>query len=380
MQKYVLPKIKDAGDLRGKRVLVRASLNVPVEGGEVRNTFRLTRGLGTINYLVSKGAKVILMGHIGRDPVETLLPVYRFFLQSLDITFTYEVLGSETKECISNMKNGQVVLLENLRRDPREKANDEDFAKELASLADVYVNDAFSASHREHASIVGVPRYLPSFVGLNFVHECEELNKATKPETPALFMLGGAKFDTKLPLVERFLSVYDHVFVGGALAHDFFKAKGYEIGKSIVSTIDISDSILLHHPKILLPVDVIVADEEGSRVTTPDDVEEGEMILDAGPKTIALLESYIENAKMILWNGPLGNYEVDFEEGTEAVARAVAASAAYSVVGGGDTIAAIESLDLQDKFGFLSTAGGAMLVFLEKGTLPGIEALQATLE
>lgn len=377
MQTNKLPQLSSITDLSGKRVLVRASLNVPVEDGVVVDPFRIMRGLPTIKFLSSKGAQVILMGHIGRDPEETMLPVYREFLKHIPLTFTYDLLGAETIECIGNMKDGEVILLENLRRDPGEKENDPAFVKALASLADIYVNDAFSVSHREHASIVGVSKLLPSYAGLNFMHEYVELMKASAPVSPSLFMLGGAKFDTKMPLVEQFLNIYDHIFIGGALANDFFKARGYEVGKSLVSDVDLSGSPLLTHPKLLLPVDVIVADEEGSRETTPDDVEPGETILDAGPKTVAMLKPLIAEAETILWNGPLGNYEAEFFEGTQDVARLVAAALAHSVIGGGDTVAAIGALNLQDRFSFLSTAGGAMLDFLEDGSLPGIDALVA---
>lgn len=376
MATYSLPQLKDAGDLKGVRVLVRASLNVPIDDDdEVINQFRLTRGLTTIKYLVAQQAKVIVVGHIGRDSDETLLPVYRNLLRHLDVSFTYDVTGEETQSCIAGMEDGQVVLLENLRQDSREIANDAAFARELADLADIYVNDAFSVSHREHASIVGVPQYLPAYAGINFVHEYEELTKAMQPSSPSLFILGGAKFDTKLPLIEAYLKIYDHVFVGGALANDLFKAQGHEVGESLISDADLSDGYLLRQQNLLLPPDVVVVGLDGAYITTPDDVALNESILDAGPKTVEMLDGYIKDAKTILWNGPLGNYEVGCDEATLGVARSVANADAYSVIGGGDTVAAIEALDLQDKFSFLSTAGGAMLTFLETGTLAGVEAL-----
>lgn len=377
MTKHELPQLKDVGDLRGKRVLLRAALDVPIEDGAVTNTFRLNSVMSTINFLVHQGAKVILMGHIGRDPEETLLPVYRHFLKMFDITFTYDIAGEETKECIEKMKDGQVVLLENLRQDPGERANDAEFAKALADLGDIYVTNAFSVAHRAHASIVGVPKHLPSYAGLNFTHEYEELSKAMRPLTPSLFMLGGAKFDTKLPLVEKYVELYDHVFVGGALANDFFKAMGFEVGASLVSEVDLSDSPLLNNKKILLPIDVIVQKGDEAYVTSPDDVAPAEIILDAGPETVAMLAPFIEEAKTILWNGPLGNYEGGYDEATLDVARKVAAGSAYSIIGGGDTVTALEDLDLQDRVSFISTAGGAMLAFLSAGTLPGIDALMS---
>lgn len=376
MSEYKLPKITDVKELSGKRVLLRSELNVPIENGEILNQFRLMRGLATINYLLSQNAKVILAGHIGREKKETLKPVFEVLSQNLDVRFTNDIAGADTKICVDEMKSGQVVMLENLRSDPRETKNDPEFARELASLADLYVNDAFSVSHREHASMVGIPKSLPSYVGLNFAHEYEELRKAMKPHHPSLFLLGGAKFATKMPLVSKYLEIYDRVFVGGALANDFFKALGFEVGTSLVSDIDLTNNPLLQDKKILLPVDVTVMGKEGVRTTGPKNVHKDEKILDAGPETISMLAPYIQEAQMVLWNGPFGDYEHGFNKATEDCARLIADAPGYSVVGGGDTIASIEALNTQEKYNFLSTAGGAMLAFLEHGTLPAIEALK----
>jgi phosphoglycerate kinase len=376
MSAHKLPSVTDIKGLKGKRVLLRLDLDVPVKDGEVVNQFRLMRGLATVNYLIREGAQVIIMGHIGREKSATLLPVLNVLSQSLDICFTHDVAGADTKNCIDEKKQGQVIMLENLRRDPGEVKNDPEFARQLASLADIYVNEAFATSHRAHASFVGVPKLLPSYVGLNFLHEYEELQKTMKPKSPSLFILGGAKFSTKMPLVSKYLDIYDHVFVGGALSNDFFKAMGYEIGKSLASDVDLTGDPLLTNKKILLPIDVTVRGEEGIRATTPDDVKPEENILDVGPKTMEMLKPYIEKAKVILWNGPLGDYEHGFSKSTEACALLIAEAAGYSVIGGGDTGAAIELLNKQDKYSFLSTAGGAMLTFLEVGTLPAIEALK----
>ena len=374
MSRHTLPQLKDVKDLAGKKVFLRASLDVPVEEGEVRDQFRIMRVLATVNYLVDKKAKVILAGHIGRDPELSLEPVAKAMNKYVPISFVSDIIGDSAKKAIEAMKNGEVIMLENLRQNPREKANDPSFAKNLADLAAIYVNSAFSVAHRAHASMVGVPSLLPAYAGLNFVHEYEELSKALKPKSPSLFLLGGAKFDTKMPLVEKFLKLYDHVFVGGALANDFFKAKGFEVGQSLVS-VDLIGNPILENKKILLPVDVTVMSDNGVRVTTPDDVKPEEKILDAGPKTIEMLAPLINEAKMVLWNGPFGDYEHGFNVHTEKCARLIADAKGYSVIGGGDTVAAIESLNLQEKFNFLSTAGGAMLTFLEQGSLPGIDAL-----
>ncbi len=375
MQRNNLNSIQNATDVFGKYVLVRVSLNVPIEEGTVRNQFRLMRALPTINWLRTAGAKVILISHIGDGSEQSLAPVFDVLAYHLPIVFSHEVLGPKTQELRDGLKNGEVLMLENLRFDPREKKNDDDFARQLADLADVFVMEDFPAAHRAHASVVGIPKFLPSYFGINFLHEYEELAKTLEPKTPALFMLGGAKFDTKMPLVEKFLGIYDHIFVGGALANDFFKAKGYEMGTSLVSDVSLEGSPLLTHPKILLPIDVVVDGPNGRRICPPDAVQSDERMLDVGPASIDMLAPLIANAGTILWNGPFGDYERGFEAQTVKTAKLVAESKAYSVLGGGDTIAAIESLCNQERYSFLSTAGGAMLTFLELGSLPAIDAI-----
>ncbi len=371
-----LPELKDIKELKGKTALLRAALNVPLKDDAVLNQFRLMRALPTINYLKDKGARTVIIAHQGREKSESLKPVHEVLSGIVGAKWCPSVTGKEVEQAVKELKDGEVLLLENLRSDERETANDKKFAKELASYADVYVNDAFSDSHREHASIVGVPMYLPSYFGINFAGECRELSKAMKPKSPSLLILGGAKFETKLPLIDAYANTYTDVFIGGALANDIFKAKGYEVGRSRISDIDLRDSALLNHLNLLLPVDVRVKSERGIiRVCEPDGVKADETILDAGPESIKMLDGYITNAKFILWNGPLGDYEQGFVEETEKLAKLIAKAEGYSIVGGGDTIASIESLALQDQFGFLSTAGGAMLTYLEKGTLPGIEAV-----
>ncbi len=375
MSQRELPTVCSLSGLSGKYVLVRTSLNVPIKDGVVANQFRLMRALPTVNMLRRQGARVIMCSHLGDDHTATMEPVFTVLKEHLPLTFSPEVVGAHTSSLRDALKDGEVLLLENLRKDPREKQNDADFARALADLADYVVIDDFTSGHREHASIVGVPAFRPAYVGLTFKHEYEELAKTLEPKSPALFLLGGAKFDTKMPLVEKFLELYDHVFIGGALANDIFKARGYEVGTSLVSEISLEGSPLLSHPKLLVPVDVAVKGPNGVRVCAADAVMPDEAILDAGPETTAMLAPLIKNAKTILWNGPFGNYEHGFEAETVATARLIADSGAYSVLGGGDTIAAIESLGVQEKYSFLSTAGGAMLTFLELGTLPAIEAV-----
>jgi phosphoglycerate kinase len=373
-----LPSIKAATGLSGSRVLVRASLNVPLQAGVVTNQFRIMRALPTINFLRQAGARVIVVAHIGREETDSLRPVFEIIEPLMPARWCDAVTGAAVTKAVDALEPGEVLVLENLRQDPREMANEAALGEELAELADIYVNDAFAASHREHASLVQVPQHLPSYFGFNFVHEYEEITKVMEPADPSLFILGGAKFETKLPLVNQYAKRYTDVFIGGALANDVFKAQGLEVGKSLVSDIDLRDTALMNHLNILLPIDVTVAGDNGVRVTTPDDVAAHEYIYDAGPRTTELLGEKIAAAKTVLWNGPLGNYEKGFNVETESVAKLLAAAPGYSLVGGGDTIAAIEALCIQEKLSFLSTAGGAMLHFLEHGTLPALDAILYT--
>lgn len=375
MPKYDLPKITDVRDLRGKFVFVRAALNVPVKDGVVLNQFRIVQGLPTINYLREQGARIILCSHLGKDGTQSLAPVFEVLKGHFPITFSPEVVGVTTTSLRNALQDGDVLLLENVRKDPRELENDPQFAEELATLADVFVNDDFAASHRAHSSLHAICSFLPSYVGINCANEYKELSMALQPESPSLFILGGAKFETKIPLVEKFLNLYDHIFITGALANDFFKAKGLEVGTSLVSDMSLSGSPLLRHPKIILQLDVTAVKDGVRRIAKAEDVEPDECILDAGPETIEALRTYVTEAKTILWNGPLGNYEGGFKEQTLACAKLVAESEAFTVVGGGDTVASIEALNNQDKYSFLSTAGGAMLTFLELGSLPALDAI-----
>jgi phosphoglycerate kinase len=273
------------------------------------------------------------------------------------------------------MKNGDCVLLENLRFDDGEKKNDPKFAQALASLGDIYVNDAFSVCHRSHASVVGVPKLMPSYAGFQLEKEVANLSKAFSPSHPFLFILGGAKFETKLPLIEKFIEIADHVFVGGALATDFFKIKGYEIGTSLVSEGDFGLEKYVNNPKLLIPIDVKTKDGE---IKMADALSKTDAIMDCGPGTIDSLSDKVKNAKLILWNGPLGVYEQGYKDSTLSLARLIANNhdrGVESLVGGGDTIAAIAENNDEGRFSFVSTGGGAMLDFLAKGTLPGIEVL-----
>ena len=369
--------IKEVGDLRGKRVLLRASLNVPIVEGKVRSDFRLNRTLMTMRYLHEAGAVTLVMGHLGRDPHESLRPVYEYLKELLPITFVLSPAELPLKDV--SVTEGSLFMLENLRSFPGEIENDAAFAQQLAAYADIYVSDAFSDAHRAHASIVGVPARIPGYAGLLLWDEIEHLRTALAPKHPALFILGGAKFETKAPLIRKFLDTYDQVFVGGALAHDLFKARGWSIGRSISSDENIDVRDVLTHPHLLLPQDVIVERQDGtSAVKSPEHIADDEIILDAGPQSVADLLRRAATANFVLWNGPLGNYERGYKEQTESLARGLAQISADCVVGGGDTVASIAALSLAEKYAFVSTGGGAMLEFLQSGTLVGIDALDVT--
>jgi 3-phosphoglycerate kinase len=383
-----MKSVRDIPVLENIPVLVRAALNVPVTpDGTVLTPFRLKRAVATIEYLQKKHARVVLISHIdppaGQKPqgTETLKPVYEVMKNLVrNLSFCPAVTGRDARDAMRNLSPGHVVMLENLRRYPGETANSPEFAAKLAELGDVFVEDSFDVCHREHASVIGVPRLLPSYAGFIVEEEVRELTKALAPAHPALAVVGGAKFSTKEPVLTRLMEIYDAVFVTGALANDFMKAAGHPVGASLTSDADVSHiRALMSNKRLLLPKDYVVAPKGKTRVdgrlADIDDVKDDEAILDNGPKTIEMLAELLKNAKSFLWNGPLGNYENGFVEGTEALAKVVAASHAHSVVGGGDTIAAIEKLNLNNEFSFLSTGGGAMLGFLEKGTLPGIAAL-----
>lgn len=357
------------------RVLVRTSLDVPIKDGVVENEFRVLRAIPTLSYLIEKGARVIILTHVGRDPENSTLPLLPVLKKHIPVEHVGTVIGDEVMAKVAHMKEGTAVLLGNLRSLPGEEANDDEFAQTLASYGNFYVNDAFAVSHRAHASIVGIPKFLPNFAGVTFMEELGGLRKALTPEHPALFILGGAKFETKAPLIERYAESYDTVALGGALANDFLKGRGLEVGTSLVSDVDLSANPLVNRENIIVPYDVVVKSERGERQIAATDVAKDEKILDIGMGSVSALEPHIKDAKTILWNGPLGYYEGGYDAATKACARLIAGSDAFSIVGGGDTVAAIESLGLSEKFGFLSTAGGAMLEFLEKGTLPGIDAL-----
>lgn len=366
-------------ELHGKRVLVRAGLDLPLDSsGEATDLFRVARSVSTLKFLSEQGAKVIILSHIGRDPKETNAPVARALGRHVSVTYIPDLFGTAARQALDIMKPGEIVLLENLRQEyDKEKENDEGFATSLAALGDIYVNDAFSNSHRTHASMVALSKLLPHYAGLLLSEEIAHLQQALAPESPSIAVLGGAKFETKSPLIRRLLETYDSVFVAGALANDVLKAQGYPVGRSLLSK-ELPDASVLSHEHFVSPVDVTVQDEGGHvRVKAPQAVEAGDRIVDIGPDTLARIAPLIASAHFIVWNGPTGIYEEGFEHWSHALTELIAASSAKKVIGGGDTLAVIEQSGVpKDTLGFLSTGGGAMLEYMLSGTLPALRALE----
>jgi phosphoglycerate kinase len=362
---------------KGKIVLVRVDYNVPIAGKKIVDARRILASLPTIELLQKKGAKVVLVAH-RENPEDSLAPVAVFLKKKLKgvVFLTNDIEKENVRSMIEALPAKSVVLLENIRRYAGEKKNDPKFAKTLAALADSYVDDAFSVAHRAHASIVGVPKLLPHAAGLSFLKEVDALSIV--PKHPFLFMLGGAKFETKVPLIEKFLTLSDQVFISGAIANSFFKVAGFEVGKSVVDDgQDDAIAAFLNNEKLLLPVDVVVLRGEKSLLCTLEEVQKKDVIVDIGPKTAALVIEKVKKAKLVVWNGPTGWYEKGFTKASIQIARAIADSKARAVIGGGDTGAVIEKvLKGGSKRVFISTAGGAAIDFLAKGTLLGIEALQ----
>jgi phosphoglycerate kinase len=367
-----------ADELKGKRVLLRTSLDLPLnDKGEVANMFRLKQSCATIEFLRKSGARTIVIAKIGRDPKGSMAPVGKAMKEYFPVFFVPALSGPAVNNAISAMKDGDIVLLENLQQDPREIEGSDSFGRELASLAELYVNDAFLSAHRTSTTMTNITKFLPSYAGLLMRDEVLQINAARTPLSPSLAILGGAKFETKAPLVRLLLEQYDHVLITGALANDVFKARGLSVGRSLISK-ELPDADTLSNSHFLAPVDVTVESPNGqARVKKPEEVGTDDTIVDIGPDTVAMLAPYIAGAKFILWSGPTGMYESGYIHYTQGIVELISKSEAKKVIGGGDTIAAIEATGIpQENLGFLSTGGGAMLEYLLKGTLPGIEALK----
>lgn len=378
-------------DVAGKKVLVRCDFNVPLKDGVITDENRLNGALPTIKYLVEKGAKVILCSHLGKDASKSLAPVAVRLSEMLgkEVVFARdeEVVGENAKKAVADMKDGDVVLLENTRCRKEETKNIAEFSKELASLADVFVNDAFGTAHRAHCSTVGVTEYLDTAVcGYLIQKELKFLGNAVEtPERPFVAILGGAKVSDKIAVINNLLDKVNTIIIGGGMAYTFLKAQGYEIGTSLVEEdrLDYAKEMVAKAEakgvKFLLPVDHRVAAEfkdVAATVTEDQNIPAGNMGLDIGPKTEAIYADAIKDAKTVIWNGPMGVFEFEnFNKGTIAVAKAMADADATTIIGGGDSAAAVNILGFGDKMTHISTGGGASLEFLEGKVLPGIAAL-----
>ncbi|MBP7055628.1 MAG: phosphoglycerate kinase [Candidatus Omnitrophica bacterium] len=386
--------IKDI-DLKGKRVLMRVDFNVPLDDNlNITDDIRIRAAVPTIQYALGKGAKVILMSHLGRPDgkvVEKMrmapVAVRLEKLLGKKVTALKDCIGPDVEKAVGAMKEGDVVLLENLRFHAEEEANDAAFAKKLASLGDIFVNDAFGTAHRAHASTEGVTHYLPSVAGFLLEKEIQYLGSAVdNPKRPFVAILGGAKVKDKIKVIDNLLNKVDALLIGGGMAYTFLKAKGKTIGSSKLDKDGFEtakaalDKAAKKNIPMLLPIDNIIADKFDANANTKvvgEDIPDGWMGLDIGPKTIALFEDKLKTAKTIVWNGPLGVFEMDkFSKGTQEVAKFIAGlSDVTSIIGGGDTAAAMSKFKLDDKMSHISTGGGASLEYLEGRGLPGIDAL-----
>lgn len=357
-----------------KRALVRVDFNVPLKGNTILDTRRIDASFATIRALQKKGFQVLLLAHLG-DGNPTLKPIAAYLAKHFKVTFVTDMskYSGETKKDV-------VVLFENIRRYSGEEKNDPQFAKLLATLADIYVNDAFSVSHRAHASVVGVAKYLPSYAGFQLEKEIKALsNLLHTTKHPFLFILGGAKFSTKIPLLKRFITTADQLVVAGAILNSFYKTAGFEIGSSVSEDgFEKEIKALLRSPKLLLPTDVLVLRGKKRINVAISDIEKTDVIVDIGNVSVGQISEKIKKAKVIVWNGPTGWYERGFTGATVALAEAIKASKALTVIGGGDTGAVVEKTvgNTQSKKLFISTGGGATLDYLAKGTLPGIQSLK----
>jgi phosphoglycerate kinase len=391
-------KTIDSERVQGKRVLVRVDLNVPMKNGKVTDATRIERAAPTLKELADKGAKVIVLSHFGRPdgkrvPEMSLKPLVEPLAKALGkpVAFADDCIGPEAEAAVKALKAGEVLLLENLRFHKEEEKNDKGFVDQLAALGDIYVNDAFSAAHRAHASTEGVAHRLPALAGRLMQEELEALNKALgHPKKPVVAIVGGAKVSTKLDLLANLVGKVDKLIIGGGMANTFLLAQGVKVGKSLAekdlgkTALEILEKAKAAKCDVLLPVDAVVAAE--FKANAPHEVVEvhacpdDKMILDVGPKSVAVYEEHVKGCATLVWNGPLGAFEMKpFDDGTVALAKTVADLTAQgtllSVAGGGDTVAALAAAGVEGKFSYVSTAGGAFLEWMEGKTLPGVAAL-----
>lgn len=368
--------------LQGARVIVRVDYNVPFKavgkGSKIADVRRIDASIATIKTIIKKGGTPVLIAHLPHETA-SLRPVATYLSKTFKVVFVTEDIFNKKIEAILNqVPRGTVILVENIRRYKEEEKNTASFAKRLASLGRYYVNDAFSVSHRAHASVVGIAKYLPAYAGSQLVKEIGALAPVVAhPPHPFVFILGGAKFATKIPLISRFVDTADSVIIAGALLNSFYKTLGFEVGKSVVEDgYEKQIKVLCKKPNLLLPIDVIVLRGVKKVVTTPDSIQVGDIVVDIGPQSVALINAKIAKAKLVVWNGPTGWYEKGFTKATTDITQAIARSKAKAVIGGGDTGVVVEkALKGDHKRIFVSTGGGATIDFLASGTLPGIKAL-----
>lgn len=380
--------------LEGKKVLCRVDLNVPMQDGEVTDDTRLRAVVPTLQYLVESGAKIILVSHLGRpkgqvveelrlDPVAKRLgEILHKAVQKVD-----EVYGENVNKTIATLQDGEILLLENVRFEKGEEANEDYLIDAFANMADIYVNDAFGTSHRAHASTAGVAEKLPAIAGFLMEKEIAVLSKALEePERPFTAIIGGSKVKDKINVIDNFLDIVDHLIIGGGLACTFLKAKGYEIGNSLLEEdkLELAKQFMekaeAKGVQFHIQTDAVIADEfhaeANTNVVAADEIKPGWMCLDIGPETAATYRDIVLESKLVIWNGPMGVFEMPaFSEGTKAVTQALADTEGYTIIGGGDSAAAVEQFDMADKMDHISTGGGASLEFMEGKVLPGIEAL-----
>jgi phosphoglycerate kinase len=381
-------------EVAGKRVFVRVDFNVPLEDGKITDDKRIRETLPTINFLIEKGAKVILASHLGRPNGEVVEELRHTAsaarlseLLGKPVVKANDSVGEEVKAQVNALNNGDVLLLENVRFHAGEEKNDPELAKQFAELADLYVNDAFGAAHRAHASTEGIAHYLPAVSGLLMEKELDVLGKAlNNPERPFTAIVGGSKVKDKIDVINKMIEIADNIIIGGGLSYTFFKAQGHEIGQSLVdnSKLDLALEFIEKAKSLgknfYIPVDIVVTDEFSKNANTKivdiDGIPADWEGIDIGPKTREIYADVIKNSKLVVWNGPMGVFEIEpFSHGTIAVANACAETAGYTVIGGGDSAAAAEKFGVADKMNHISTGGGASLEFMEGKALPGVVAL-----
>jgi phosphoglycerate kinase len=385
-----IKSIKNAPHLAGRRVLLRTDLNVPIKNNIIQDDFKIIQALATIDFLLAKKAKIILLTHLGEpkggkpDQDFSVKPIAGLLSKILDqaVEFVPYITGLEVGTAVSRMKNAGIILLENVRFDEREKKNSQKLAKELASFADVYVNDAFAVSHRKHASVSAIKNYLASYAGLLLEKEVMNLERGLYPDKPLVVVIGGAKISTKITLIKNLQKKAWRILIGGGIANNFFAARGLEVGKSLIDKNSLSFARRFSADNIILPVDVIVANsdkDEASEVKSINNILKNDYIFDIGPKTLRLYANFIKSAKTLIWNGPMGMFELKkFKHGTLGIAREIGLHSrgkAFGVAGGGETVAALRMAKMVDDVDWVSTGGGAMLSYLGNEPMPGLKGL-----